>query len=74
MKLTVNTSPINREAKITIRLEAIFLFLELLKINGYIDWSWFWISSVIWIPMILGRILRWYAVGYAKKILNQKIK
>ncbi|MFE7744400.1 hypothetical protein [Nocardia sp. NPDC057455] len=37
---------------------ALFLVLLVLKLTGYIDWSWLWITAPLWIPFaFVGGIL-----------------
>jgi len=31
----------------------LFLIFLVLKLTGHIDWSWWWVTSPIWIPVIL---------------------
>ena len=33
-----------------------------LKLIGYISWSWWWVLSPVWIPMLIGIVL---AILYA---------
>jgi hypothetical protein len=28
-----------------------------LKLTGYIDWSWLWVLSPIWIPTLIGIVI-----------------
>ena len=28
-----------------------FLIFMTLKLTGYIDWSWWWVTSPLWIPL-----------------------
>lgn len=30
-----------------------FLIFMTLKLMGYIDWSWWWVTSPLWIPIFL---------------------
>ena len=32
---------------------ALFLVFLVLKLLGIIDWSWWWVTAPIWIPVIL---------------------
>jgi hypothetical protein len=34
----------------------VFLLFFLLKINNVINWSWWWVTSPIWIPLALALI------------------
>lgn len=31
---------------------ALFLVLLVLKLTGYIGWSWWWITAPIWLPLL----------------------
>jgi hypothetical protein len=35
----------------------LFIALLVLKLTGYIDWSWWWITAVLWFPFLFGVIL-----------------
>ena len=35
----------------------LFLVFLVLKLTGTIDWSWWWITSPIWIPLALGIVI-----------------
>ena len=35
----------------------LFLVFLVLKLTGNIDWSWWWITSPIWIPLALGIVI-----------------
>lgn len=32
----------------------LFLVFLVLKLTGNIDWSWWWVTSPLWIPLALG--------------------
>jgi len=32
---------------------ALFLIFLILKLTGNIDWSWWWVTSPLWIPLFL---------------------
>jgi len=34
--------------------EVLFLIFLILKLTGNIDWSWWWVTSPVWIPIALG--------------------
>jgi len=51
----------------TIRLEFILLIIELLKLQNIISIHWTTILLIIFVPMIIGRII----VFYAKRIHKQ---
>ena len=38
-------------------LEALFLLFLGLKLGNVIDWSWWWVFSPIWIPLLAGSII-----------------
>lgn len=31
----------------------LFIVFLVLKLTGFIDWSWWWISSTLWIPILI---------------------
>jgi len=31
----------------------LFLIFMVLKLTNYIDWSWWWITAPLWIPLLL---------------------
>jgi hypothetical protein len=35
----------------------LFLIFLTLKLTNYIDWSWWWIFSPLWIPLLVAGIL-----------------
>lgn len=35
----------------------LFLIFMTLKLTGDIDWSWWWVTSPLWIPLALGVIV-----------------
>lgn len=39
--------------KVNIDLFALFLVFLVLKLCGTIAWSWWWVTSPIWIPLLL---------------------
>lgn len=47
------------ESNVSINIGGLFttmltiLFIGL-KLTGYIDWSWVWVLSPLWIPLVLG--------------------
>jgi|TARA_R110002096_G_scaffold423469_1_gene630703 hypothetical protein len=54
---------IDFKMKTMIKLFVIFLIL---KLTNIIDWSWFWVSSPLWIPIflviLLGFLAFWFLV------------
>lgn len=36
---------------------AVFLILMTLKLTGYIDWSWWWVSAVLWVPLVIAAMI-----------------
>ena len=32
----------------------VFIIFLILKLTGNIDWSWWWVTSPLWIPVVLG--------------------
>ena len=48
-----------------IGLDAIlFVVFLILKLTGHIDWSWWWVTSPLWIPfaIVLGFIIFWMLI------------
>jgi hypothetical protein len=35
----------------------LFLVFLVLKLTGTIDWSWWWVTSPLWIPLALGVVI-----------------
>ena len=35
----------------------LFLVFLVLKLTGNIDWSWWWVTSPLWIPLTLGIVV-----------------
>ena len=35
----------------------LFLIFMILKLTGNIDWSWWWVTSPLWIPLTLGIVI-----------------
>ena len=31
----------------------LFLIFMVLKLTNYIDWSWWWVTAQLWIPLLL---------------------
>ena len=31
----------------------LFIVFLVLKLTGHIDWSWWWVSAPIWIPLLM---------------------
>jgi len=45
---------------------ATFLVFLVLKLTGYIDWSWWWVTSPLWGVLALGiAVISFCAVFYA---------
>jgi hypothetical protein len=32
----------------------LFLIFLVLKLTNHIDWSWWWVTAPLWIPLLLG--------------------
>lgn len=61
----------------------LFIVFLVLKLTGNIDWSWWWITSPIWIPILLIAslvivislfIIILYALGFNIDNLKEKLK
>ena len=35
----------------------LFIVFLILKLTGNIDWSWWWVTSPLWIPLTLGIVI-----------------
>jgi hypothetical protein len=35
----------------------LFLVFLILKLTGNIDWSWWWVTSPLWIPLLLAVVI-----------------
>ena len=31
----------------------LFVVFLILKLTGYIDWSWWWVTAPLWIPVVI---------------------
>lgn len=53
----------------------LFIVFLVLKLTNVIDWSWWWITSPIWIPLAIGVIVMIGAVlfQYIKYKRNEKV-
>lgn len=34
----------------------LFVVFLILKLTGYIDWSWWWVTAPLWIPVAIGLV------------------
>ena len=44
----------------------LFLVFLVLKLTGNIDWSWWWVTSPLWIPLTFGIVI----VGIAGLVIS----
>jgi hypothetical protein len=49
----------------------LFLVFLVLKLTGNIDWSWWWVTSPLWIPITLGVVII-SIIGFIAIALNKK--
>lgn len=42
----------------------LFLIFMVLKLTNYIDWSWWWITAPLWIPIAIIAIVGLVAILY----------
>jgi hypothetical protein len=49
----------------------LFLVFLVLKLTGNIDWSWWWVTSPLWIPLTLGVVII-SIIGVVMILLNKK--
>ena len=45
----------------------LFLIFMVLKLTNYIDWSWWWVTAPLWIPILIIGIIGLIAVYYFHK-------
>jgi hypothetical protein len=44
----------------------LFLIFMVLKLTNYIDWSWWWVTAPLWIPIIILGVVGLIALFYIK--------
>jgi len=44
----------------------LFLIFMVLKLTNYIDWSWWWVTAPLWIPIIILGVVGLIAIFYIK--------
>jgi hypothetical protein len=44
----------------------LFLIFMVLKLTNYIDWSWWWITAPLWVPIIILGVVGLIAIFYLK--------
>jgi len=44
----------------------LFLIFMVLKLTNYIDWSWWWVTAPLWVPIIILGIVGLIAIFYIK--------
>jgi hypothetical protein len=49
----------------------LFLVFLVLKLTDNIDWSWWWVTSPLWIPLALGVVII-SIIGFIAIALNKK--
>jgi hypothetical protein len=54
----------NTSSGISIGMLLFFIFMTL-KLTGNIDWSWWWVTSPLWIPIVLLLIIAAVMSAYA---------
>ena len=42
----------------------LFLIFMVLKLTNYIDWSWWWVTAPLWIPILIIGIIGIGAIWY----------
>ena len=45
----------------------LFLIFMVLKLTNYIDWSWWWVTAPLWIPILIIGIIGLIAIYYINK-------
>ena len=49
----------------------LFIIFLILKLTGNINWSWWWVTSPLWVPITLGVIMVGI-MGFAITWINRK--
>ena len=49
----------------------LFIVFLILKLTGNINWSWWWVTSPLWVPITLGVIMVGI-MGFAITWINRK--
>jgi len=44
----------------------LFLIFMVLKLTNYIDWSWWWVTAPLWVPIIILGVVGLIAIFYLK--------
>jgi hypothetical protein len=44
----------------------LFLIFMVLKLTNYIDWSWWWVTAPLWIPIIILGVVGLITIFYLK--------
>jgi len=44
----------------------LFLIFMVLKLTNYIDWSWWWITAPLWIPIMILGVVGLITIFYLK--------
>lgn len=52
--------------QITFPTHILFFIFLVLKLTGYIDWSWVWVTAPLWIPLAVAGIC--FAIAALLKI------
>lgn len=45
----------------------LFLIFLVLKLTNFIDWSWWWVTAPLWIPIVIIGIIGLIAIYYINK-------
>lgn len=45
----------------------LFLVFLVLKLTNYIDWSWWWVTAPLWIPIVIIGIVGLIAIYFINK-------
>lgn len=56
-----------RNSNTSIGLELLLVLFIGLKLTGYIDWSWWWVLSPIWIPLSIVAVIFLAGLFFIKK-------
>ncbi len=53
-------------------LELLLLAFIILKLTGFINWSWWWVLSPMWIPLTIVVVI--YVGWFMTEVIKKRIK
>ena len=48
-------------------LGTLFFIFLILKLTNYINWSWWWVTSPLWVPFVIFTIVGMFLLLFFKK-------